>query len=453
MTLTESPPALSRAALTAAFLGTFLSVLDVSIVNVGLPAIQDSLTATFSQLQWIVDGFALSLAALLLTGGMLGDRFGRKRVYLGGVGLFLLGSMLCAVAPVIGVLIAGRVVQGVAAAVVMPGAMAIVGRSTSDRAVRARLLGLYGVVVSFGFVAGPLLGGLLVDTLGWRSIFGVNLPIGLLILVLGWRGLTESADPEHAHPDVPGQVLAVLFLGSLVFATIEYREYGWDSAITWTALALCLISLIALVVVERRSRRPMLPVPLFRDPRFTVTNFGAASLGFAAGGSLYLVSLFLQHDRGSSAMMTGILLLPMTVATIPGSYLAGRLTAAYAAWVPMAVGFTCVGLAMLAMVTFDGGTPYVLIAVAFAAHGLGQGLSITPASAAVLEIVPRERAGLASATVGVSRQGGTAIGIAVLGAISADGPLLSGLVVAGVVILVAAGLMVLLSKKRAFAPT
>ncbi|WP_405062998.1 MFS transporter [Kribbella sp. NBC_01505] len=453
MTVTESPPVLSRAALTAAFLGTFLAVLDVAIVNVALPAIQGSLSATFAQLQWIADGFALSLAALLLTGGLLGDRFGRKRVYLGGVGLFLLGSLVCAVAPVIGVLIAGRVVQGVAAAIVMPGAMSIVGRSTTDRAVRARLLGLYGVVVSFGFVAGPLLGGVLVDTLGWRSIFLVNLPVGAIILLLGWRGLTESADPEHAHPDVPGQILAVLFLGALVFATIEYREYGWHSVPTWTAVVISVLSLVGLIVVEQRSRQPMLPVTLFRDPRFTVTNFGAAALGFAAGGSLYLVSLYLQDERGNTAMMTGILLLPLTIATIPGSYLAGRLTARYAAWVPMSIGFTCVGVAMIAMVSFDATTPYLPIAVAFAAHGLGQGLSITPASAAVLEIVPRERAGMASATVSAARQGGTALGIAVLGAISAHGALLSGLTVAGVVILVAAVLMLLLRKKKAFTPT
>ncbi|GAA0575892.1 MFS transporter [Kribbella sandramycini] len=442
MTLTASPPGISRAALTAAFFGTFLAILDTAIVNVGLAAMQQSLSASFTQLQWIVDGFALSLAALLLTGGLLGDRFGRKRVYLGGVALFLASSLLCAVAPTIDVLIAGRVVQGIAAAIMMPVALAIVGRSTTDRAVRARRFGIYGVVVSFGFVSGPLLGGLLVDTLGWRSLFLVNLPIGALILILGVRGLTESADPEHAHLDVPGQTFAALFLGALVFATIEYREYGWHSATTWLVSVLCLAALIGLILIERRSRQPMLPVALFRDPRFTVTILGAAALGFAAGGSMYLLSLYLQGERGNSATATGLLMLPLTVAAGVGSYLAGRLTAAYAAWVPMSIGFTSLGIGLLGMLTADAGTSYALIAICFVLNGLGQGLSITPASAAVLEIAPLERAGIASATVSSARGGGTAVGIAVLGALTVHG-LLSGLLVAGVTILAAAVLLVL----------
>lgn len=416
MSVTATPRP-TPALLLSAYLGTFIALLDVTIVNVALPAIGTDLHADFGQLQWIADSFALVLAALILSGGLIGDRYGRKRSYLSGVGVFLIGSLVCALAPTIPVLILGRIIQGAAAALIIPGALSIIGRSTTNHVYRAKLLGLYGMVASVAVVAGPLLGGLLVDTMGWPYIFLINLPIGIVVIILGLRAIIESADPEHAHLDLPGQILGILTLGSLVYATIESREYGWNNFHTLIPLGVFVICLSTFIFVERRTSHPMLPVALFRNLQFAVTNAASVALGFAANGAFFLLSLFLQIGQGHSAILTGVLFLPMTLAIIPASLLAGRLTGRHGAQLPMGIGYALVGTSLIGMSLLQPETPYWITAILFLVNGVGQGLGITPATAAVLHLVPPQRAGIASATVSAARQVGTALGIAILGAI------------------------------------
>lgn len=458
MTMTSQRP--SPALLVTAYLGTFIALLDVTIVNVALPSIGADVGAEFGQLQWIADAFALVLAALVLSGGLIGDRYGRKRAYLVGLAVFVIGSVICAVAPTAALLIVGRVVQGIAAALIVPGALSIIGRSTTDHAVRAKLLGVYGMVASLAVIAGPLAGGLLVDSVGWPFIFLVNVPIGVVAIVLGWLALTESADPQHTHLDPVGQLLGVVTLGSLIFATIESRTYGWDSAVVLTSLGIFAVALVALVIVERRVASPMLPVPLFRDPQFSVTNAASIALGFAANGAFFLLALFLQTAQGNSAIMTGVLFLPMTLAIVPASLVAGKLTGTHGAHLPMGLGYTLVGVSLLGMGFLDTDTPYWITAVLFLVNGVGQGLAITPAAAAVLQIVPPQRAGMASATVSAARQVGTALGIAILGTIASSvgtggsevddftAGMHVAMVVAGAVALLAAITLALALRKR-----
>jgi DHA2 family methylenomycin A resistance protein-like MFS transporter len=351
---------LGVAVLAPIFAGTFVALLDLSIVIVALPTIQNDLNTDVAGVQWVVDAFVLPLGALLLSGGALGDRYGRKRLFLGALAVFLAGSVVCAAASTLDVLLAGRVVQGIAAAAILPGALSLVTQLEPDPQRRARLIGIWAMVSGLSFVLGPLLGGALVDTLGWPAIFSINVPIVLAAIAVGMRTITESADPDHASLDPVGQLMAVCALGTLTYAVIEGRSHGWGSGLTIGLFAAAAVAAVALVLVERSKPRPMFPVRLFADSRFAIVITAALALGFGGNGAFLLLNLYLQQARGHSAFTTGLLTLPMTLAAIPG------------------------------------------------------------AKAAALEIVPRQRSGVGSATVNAARQTGTLLGIAVLGTILAD---------------------------------
>lgn len=412
--MASRPPLLG---LLAAFLGTFIALLDLTIVNVALPAMQVSLHTDLTGVQSIVDSFALCMAAFMLSGGLLGDRIGRKRSYLAAVLVFLTGSLVCALAGDIGVLIAGRVVQGLAAAVVVPGALSLVGRSTTDPAVRGRLMGLWGMVASLAVIAGPLLGGALVDGIGWPGIFYVNVPLGVVVIIFGVIGLAESSDPSHASFDPAGQVLGVVALGALGYGAIEARDLTANAGIVIGCAVVFVAATVAFILVEQRVRHPMVPVSLFRNVQFSIVNAASVALGFGANGAFFLINLYLQQVRDNTALQTGLLLLPMTVAIVPASLWAGRLIARYGPRVPLIIGYSLVGASLVGLIILGADTNYWLVGILFAVSGIGQGLAIVPAPAAVLEVVPRERSGVGSAIVSTARQVGTAIGIAVLGAI------------------------------------
>jgi EmrB/QacA subfamily drug resistance transporter len=453
-----------RALLGAVFAGTFIALLDATIVTVALPDMQADLHAGITGAQWIVDAYAVCLAAFTLSGGALGDRYGRRRSFLLGLAAFLAGSLICALAGEIGVLITGRIVQGVAAALVVPGAMSIIGQAVPDPVRRARILGLWGMSAGLAVLSGPILGGVLVTAFGWPAIFLVNLPIGAVAIAAGLRAIPESADPEHAALDPAGQLLGITALGLLTYAVIETHRYGWGSATTAVLLGLAALAFAAFVTVEIRSARPMLPVKLFAGRGFVTVTAASAALGFGANGAFVLLSLYLQQAQGHSALRTGLLFIPMTFGVLPASAVAGRLTAAWGARPPMLIGYTVVGLSLLGLSTLDVDRGYLITGALFVANGLGQGLAIAPASAAILELAPRQRSGIASATLNTARQTGTAVGIATLGAILSahltgatrflsaytDG-IRVGMTVAGAVVLAAAALLALPWSHRAAA--
>jgi EmrB/QacA subfamily drug resistance transporter len=397
----------------AVFLGTFMSLLDVSVVNVALPAMQHDLSAGFSTVQWVVDSYTLCLSALMLSGGSLADRYGRKRLYLGGLGVFTLGSLLCAVAPTTALLIAGRLVQGLGAAAVAPGALSLLVQAFPERRQQARMIGLWGACVALAVVAGPLVGGVLTDAFGWPAIFLVNLPLGAIAIVAGLRGITESADPAHAGADPAGQVLAVGWLAALTYAVLEAGHRGWDSPLILSLLAAAAVLFAVFVAVERRVARPMLPTALFARPRFTAVTFASFVLGFGAYGSFYLLSLFLQQVQGASAAETGVRFLPYSLGIAAGSVLGGRIGGDRV----MLAGYTLIGGGLLSLLLVSPDTGYPLIGVLFALLGVGMGFAITTTNSAAVTAVGRERSGTAAATVNAARQTGTALGIAALGAI------------------------------------
>ena len=333
------------ALVAAAYLGTFLASLDISIVNVALPTLQQALATDLGGLQWVVNAYAICLSAFMLSAGPLGDRFGHKRCWLIGVLLFCLGSALCALAQELSLLLAGRAVQGLAGALLIPGAMPILSHAFPEPRQRAHVIGGWSAFSALALILGPLLGGLLLEHLGWQSIFLINLPIGLLALALGGWGISERKYPQHAALDPQGQILSVLCLGALTYGLIVAGEDGFGSREALTSLLLATLALLALIQVERRVQRPLVPVALFRQRPFAVANLASFILGFSCYSSLFFFSIFLQQIQGWSAADTGLRMLPQFVVTGVVSMLFGRLHRRIPLPWLMVGGYGLVGLA------------------------------------------------------------------------------------------------------------
>ncbi|MEU8975346.1 MFS transporter [Streptomyces monashensis] len=403
--------------LTAVFLATFMALLDMSVVNVALPAMQSHLHARITDIQWVVDGYTLCLSAFMLTGGALGDRFGRKKVFLAGLALFTLSSVLCAVAPNTTTLVIGRLLQGTGASTVTPGALSLLAQGFPAEAKRARMIGLWGACSALAVVLGPLLGGALTDSVGWPAIFLINVPLGIIAITAGIKGIAESADPEHAATDPVGQILGIVWLAALTYAVNEAGRDGWTATQNLVLFAVAAVAFLVFVAVERRTPRAMLPVSLFSNQRFVVTNIASFMLGFGAYGTFYLLSLYLQQVQGTSAAMTGVKFLPYSATIAIGSTQAGKLTARFGPRGVMVAGYGLVSIGLLGLLTLTPTTGYGQVGVLFAVLGVGMGLGIAPTNAAAMAAVPRERSGAAASTVNATRQVGTALGIAVLGSL------------------------------------
>lgn len=404
-----------RLAVAAVYLGTFMATLAISIVTVALPALQSSLGTDLAGLQWVVGAYALCLSAFMLSAGPIGDRYGRKRAWLCGVALFMLGSAISAAAASLGQLIVGGAVQGVAGSLVIPGALSILTQAFPDPAERAHVIGGWSSFSAVSLILGPMLGGLLVDHVGWPSIFLINLPVGTAALVFGLTGIAENADPHHAALDPGGQTLSVLFLGALTYALIEAGAAGWDASATIVGLVAAVLAFALFVAVERRAARPVLPLDLFRDSGFASINFASFALGFAGYSSLFFFSLFLQQVQGWSASEAGWRMAPVFATMAIVASLFGRLVRRHGLQRLMIAGYLLLGVAMLAMISFAPATSYAVVAPLFALLGMGMGLAVPSTGAAVMAAAPRERSGTASATMNALRQGGMTIGIALLG--------------------------------------
>lgn len=401
----------------AVYLGTFVALLDISIVNVALPTIQIALGIDFAGLQWVIDAYTLCLSAFMLSAGLIGDRYGRKRSWLAGIGIFVAGSAICAIAPNLSVLLVGRVVQGIAGSLIIPGALSILTQAFPDGRERAGVIGGWASFAAVSLLTGPVVGGILVETAGWQSIFLINLPLGLATIMLGAASIVETSHPEHAHLDLVGLALSILGLGALTFGLISAGEKGWGDREAVIALVVGFAGLVAFLVFEARTPRPMLPLGLFRDVRFAVANVASFALGLTSYTSVFLYSMFLQQAQGWSPTQAGLRMAPLFLVQMVVSPAIGRLSQRYGHSALMTSGYLSSGLSMLGMCWVGPSTPYVTIGLLFAVGGLGNALSIPTGSAAAMSFAPRERSGMVSAVINATRQGGTAIGIALLGAL------------------------------------
>jgi DHA2 family methylenomycin A resistance protein-like MFS transporter len=400
--------------------GYFLVLLDVTIVNVALPSIGKGLRTSVPDLQWVVDGYSLALAALMLPSGAVGDRYGHKRVVLTGLTVFGLGSLVCGLAPNVAVLIAARAVQGVGAALLLPGSLAIISRAYQDSAARARAIGVWSGVGSLALPAGPIAGGALIDAFGWRAVFLVNVPIVLLSLLAAGIVVRESRDERAPGLDGAGTLLGVLLLVSVTYAFIQGGRSGAGSPATIVAGVVAVLALVAFVLAERRKgEHAMLPIALLHRPTFALANTAAGVMNLGTLGVLFVLTLFLQSVQHRSPLGAGVALLPVFASLAVIAPLSGRLVGRIGARWPIIVGLlvAAVGLGLLGALSSTVSYPALLLP-AFLAWGIGLGVLTPAVVAASVSAVAAERSGLASAVNNTARQTGGAIGVAVAGAVA-----------------------------------
>ncbi|WPA91593.1 MFS transporter [Providencia zhijiangensis] len=400
----------------AVCLGTFMATLDISIVNVALPAIGQELSTNLSMLQWVIDAYALCLSALILSVGPLSDRYGRKKVWLVGITIFTLGSLICALASNIQWLLFGRAVQGIAAAALIPGALSIITQAFSNDIERIKVIGIWSAVSALSLIIGPILGGFLVDTFDWTTIFIINIPIGLLTLVLGGLGIMESADPDKAALDPVGQLLSIVALGGITYGLIEAGDLGWDSPWTLGSLALGAVALLGFVAVELKVARPLLPLYLFKkNPDFFQYNMASFALGFATYSNVFFIALFLQKGQGWGAFEAGLRMAPEFIAMALFSFSFGRFSGRYSVRNIMIIGFLLIALSSMLLTRVNADTDYFTIAATLFILGAGMGMATPAIGALVMSSVEKAYSGMASAVMNALRQTGMALGIALLG--------------------------------------
>jgi EmrB/QacA subfamily drug resistance transporter len=397
----------------------FIVGLDSTVVNIALPVIGRDLHASVAGLQWTIDGYILVLASLLMLSGATADRVGRRRVFQVGLAVFTAGSALCSLAPGLGWLIAFRMVQAVGGSMLNPVAMSIITNTFTDRAERAKAIGVWGAAWGLSLALGPVLGGLLVDAVGWRGVFWINIPVGIAAIALTARFVPESRAPVARRPDVAGQALLVATLGSLTYAIIEGPALGWRAPAILALFAVAAASGVAFVGYEARRVEPVLDPRFFRSVPFAGSVLTAITAFAAMGGFLFLATLYLQDARGESALGAALHIVPLAIIMGPGAVLSSRILARRGARLPMVasgLGLAAGGV-LLSRLTIA--SPTWPIVVAFCVFGIGSGLVNPPITYAAVSGMPTAQAGVASSIASTSRQVGQSLGVAVTGSILA----------------------------------
>ncbi|MFI6908066.1 MFS transporter [Nonomuraea sp. NPDC050394] len=421
MTITSQRPGLSsrRRMLVLAICCTSLFIvgLDNTIVNIALPSIRRDLHASLSGLQWIIDAYTVVLASLLMLAGSTGDRIGRRRTFQMGLVLFTLGSLMCSLAPSLGWLIAARALQAVGGSMLNPVAMSIITNTFTEPRERARAIGVWGGVIGVSMALGPLVGGSLVGTVGWRAIFWINIPVGLAVFVLCARFVPESRAPRPRRVDPVGQVLVIVSLAVLTFTLIEAPALGWGSPWTVGGFAVAGLALVLLVPYELRRAEPLIELRFFRSAPFTGATVTAVC-GFAAfGGFLFVNTLYLQDVLGLSALHAGLYTLPMAGLTLVCSPLSGRIVANAGPRVPLLLAGTTMAASGLIMTGLTAETPTWRLMAAYVLFGLGFGMLNAPITNTAVSGMPRTQAGVAAAVASTSRQIGQSLGVAIIGSL------------------------------------
>ncbi len=402
-------------------LGLLVVGLDLTIVNVALPSIGREFDASVSGLQWTIDAYTLVVAGLLMLSGATADRVGRRRIFRLGLALFTFGSLLCSLAPSLPLLVVFRMVQAVGGSMLNPVAMSIITNTFTDRKERAQAIGLWGVALGLSMALGPVVGGVLVSSIGWRSIFWINVPVGIVAIVLATRYIPESKAPTARRPDPVGQVLIIVLLASLTFGIIEAPGAGWATPKIVAAFAAAAVSIAGLLVYETRRREPLIDLRFFRSAPFSGAT-GIAIFAFAAlGGFLLLNTLYLQETRGLSPLHAGLDTLPLAVTWLVAAPVGGRLVGGRGPRAPLLAAAVAIGSSALMLTRIDDHTSFAWLFVAYALFGIGMGLVNPPISVAAVSGMPRTQAGVAAAIASTSRQVGSALGVAVLGALTTAG--------------------------------
>jgi MFS transporter, DHA2 family, methylenomycin A resistance protein len=400
-------------------LGVLIAQIDTSVVNLAVKEIGASLDAGVTALQWVVDAYNLVYASLLLTAGTLADLYGRRRIFALGIALFTLGSLVCGLAPNAVVLVAGRAVAGLGAALEIPTSLAILTVAYRDSKQRTQALGVWASCNGLAFIVGPTLGGMLVQSVGWRSIFLLIVPICVLALALTATSVPESKDPKGRRLDAPGQALAIAALGALALAVIEGPRWGWESIGSVAAFVGSALSAVLFVLRQRGCDGALMPLAMFRNRVFSASLGIAGAMTFGMYAMLFLTPLYLQAGRGDGALQAAIALLPMSVTFVIVSQLSGKVANAYGPRLPMTLGMAMMGSGLFMLALIPLCDSLLLIEAALLVIGCGLGLNTAPVNAVAVANVPAARSGTASGLVNTARMVGATLGVAVLGAIFA----------------------------------
>jgi MFS transporter, DHA2 family, methylenomycin A resistance protein len=409
---------------TASSVGFVVSQLDVSIVNVALSSIGRDLHASVASLQWTVDSYALAFSALMLSAGSLGDRFGARRLFVGGLVLFALASLGCAFSADAAQLVIARAMQGVGAAAMLPNSLALLNAACGhDRRVRARAVGLWTAAGAVSIAAGPIVGGVLIAAFGWRSIFWVNLPICALGIVatLLWVDDARNDRGVARGIDLPGQALAIVALAAFVGAVIELRPLGAAHPLVIGGLVLALAAGGAFIVIERKSRAPMLPLSLFAERTFSAAVIFGIGVNLTYYGMVFVLSLYLQRVLGHTPLQTGLAFLPLTGGFLISNLASGPVVARFGSRGPMIAGALIDAAGFGALAFVDATTPTAALLVPFLLIPSGMGLAVPAMTTALLGTVGQQRAGTASAVLNTARQAAGAVGVALFGALAGHG--------------------------------
>jgi MFS transporter, DHA2 family, methylenomycin A resistance protein len=422
--------------LIPACLGYFFVLLDVTIVNVSLANMSSDLGTSRDGLQWVVDGYALVLASLMLSAGDIADLIGRRRVFVGGLLAFGGASVVCAVAPSVAVLVGGRALQGIGAAAILPTSLAIINHAFAGSEERAKAIGFWAALGSLALVAGPLAGGVLVDAIDWRAIFWLNVPLVIVALALTLALVEESSDPGERSVDVRGQFFAIGLLAGLVFFLIEGGRLGWGVPPVISALVVAVLSAVVFIRTELRRRDPMLELDYFENPTFSAANAGSGLMNLGTLGALFAFSIYLQQDQGESPLQAGLHILPWTGTLAVFALLGGRIAQRLGPRLPAGLGLGLTGACFVAVALLpsqDGAGALLALGLA----GVGLGIATPALVSAATAAVPAPRAGMAAAVNNTARQAGGAIGVALIGAI---GAIQAAMAVAGAILLLGGGI-------------
>jgi EmrB/QacA subfamily drug resistance transporter len=405
--------------LAAVAFGLFMIMLDNTVVNVALPSIRQDLGIGISELEWIVNAYALTFGVLILSGGKLADMYGRRRIFIVGLVIFTFASLACGLASSAGILIAARIVQGVGAALMNPATLSIITATFPPRQ-RGMAIGIWAGVSALALAIGPLVGGLLTEQINWNWIFFINVPIGVLAVLAARLFINESRDTSHEQRlDLPGLTASGIGLFALTYGLIQTNHYAWTSPLVLSMLAVAALSFVAFVLLELHQRIPMLDLSLFRNANFAGATIVMLLVGLAMFGVFFFNSLFIQNILGFSAVQTGATFLPMTVLIVLVAPAAGRLTDRFGARWLMGLGMTLVALSLLLFGRLGADATFWSILPGLLVGGLGMAITMAPTTATAMASVPVDNAGVGSAVINSVRQIGGSVGIAVMGALFA----------------------------------
>lgn len=396
--------------------GFIMATLDVTVVNVAVVNIQETLGLALYSSTWIVDGYILSFAALLLAGGSLANRFGAKKIYMIGLIIFVFASLLCVIATTGNILVMGRVIQGVGAALFMPSSLSLLVVSFPDEKKRAKMFGIWSAIVSIASGTGPFIGGLLVNTFGWRSIFIINLPIGMIGIVVAFV-IIPNVLPEKEKINVANHLIGIIAITLLAFTLIEGPSYGWSSSQILGGIVGTVLTAILFVYAERKSKNSVVPRVLFQNETFTSANIVGFLINFALFGGIFMFGLFLQKAYGASPFVAGLQLLPMMSVFVIGNLLFAKMVTKFGSNLLLFIALFIASIGSVLLMFLVKNVSYIGIALIYSVVNLGIGIAVPAMTTIVMKSAGRENGNMAGATLNVNRQIGALVGIAIMGII------------------------------------